>query len=135
MAKIMASAHANLVKGIIGNKRLKEENPYSFAKLTRQQGQVWHLGIWGLSQLALCCSLLIGSSEMASILDTLYLHIGRSYGLFTEVRLEWLVSEHLIKRVERQERLYSFSEMAPRKEVMGGVIKSSKVQPNPVKSL
>ena len=73
---MMASAHANLVKGVIGNKHLEEENPYSFAKLTRQQGQVWHLGIWGLGQLALCCSLLISSSEMASILDNLYLHIG-----------------------------------------------------------
>ena len=76
MAKMMDSAHANLVKGMIGNKHLSAGNPYSFDKLTRQQGQLWHLGIWSLSQLALWCSLLIGSSEMASILDNLYLHIG-----------------------------------------------------------
>ena len=49
MAKMMDSAHANLVKGMIGNKHLSAGNPYSFDKLTRQQGQVWHLGIWGLS--------------------------------------------------------------------------------------
>ena len=94
MAKIMASAHANLVKGIIGNKHLSAGNSYSFDKLTRQQGQVWHLGIWGLGQLALWCSLLIGSSEMASILDTLYLHIGRSYGLFAEARLVSFRASH-----------------------------------------
>ena len=130
----MASAHANLVKGITGNKHLSEENSYSYAKLTRQQGQLWHLGIWSLSQLALWCSLLISSSEMASTLDTLYLHMKLWHEIFAHRsefidylhRQGWLVSELLIKRVERQKRLYSFSEMAFRKEGMGGVIKSRK---------
>ena len=128
----MASAHANLVKGINNRKQTSYRGKPLFICQTnptaRPSMASGNLGLELTGSLLLIVDRLLWNGPNSW--HFIFAH--RSELWITEVRLEWLVSELLIKRVERQKRLYSFSEMAPRKEVMGGVIKSRKVQPRPM---